>query len=165
MQNAESPIRDSQSFCILHSAFCILHSAYTSPVICLYVKTTPGFWLLASTLWLLDPWGLVPAWLLAAAVHEAGHLAALRWLGIPVRGLELRATGAVIRAELRGAAREGWALAAGPAVNLLLAAALPVPLWPRLRLCSLALGLWNLLPFPPLDGGRILALFFRDTTR
>ena len=129
------------------------------------LNITPGFCLAASALFLLDPWGLFPAWALAAALHEAGHLLALRWLEVPVRGLELRATGAVIRAELRGQGREAWALAAGPGVNLLLAAAFPAPLWPQLRLCSLALGLWNLLPFPLLDGGRILALFFHDTTR
>ena len=124
------------------------------------IKTTWGFWGVAAAFWLLDPWNAAVPFFLAAALHEAGHLAALFWLEIPVRGLELRATGAVIRAPLRGAPREAWALAAGPAMNLLLAP-LFWRLWPLFGRCSLALGLWNLLPLAPLDGGRLLALLIR----
>ena len=103
----------------------------------------------------MDRWGVTPPFLLAATLHEAGHLAALLILKIPVTGLELRAGGAVIRAVLPGGRREALALAAGPCVNLLLAA-LFWRLWPLFGLCNLALGLVNLLPFPQRDGGRLL---------
>ena len=93
--------------------------------------------------------------MLAAALHEAGHLAALLILKIPVTGLELRAGGAVIRAVLPGGRREALALAAGPGVNLLLAAFFRQA-WPLFGLCNLTLGLVNLLPFPQRDGGRLL---------
>ena len=81
------------------------------------VRATPGFRVAVCVLICLGG-RLAPPFLLAAALHELGHLAALRLLGIPVRGLELTASGAVLRAELRGTLRETWAVLAGPAVNL-----------------------------------------------
>ena len=95
--------------------------------------------------------------LLSAALHEGGHLLALWLLGIPVEGVELRFTGAVIRAELRGAGREVWAILAGPAGNLLLAGAF-YRLWPLLSFSSAVLLCCNLLPICPLDGGRLCLL-------
>ena len=106
--------------------------------------------------------------LLAAAIHEGGHLAALRLFRIPVEGLRLGARGAVIHA--RGASRLSYGrelcvTLAGPAVNLLCA--------PLFAVCSArygwdwglmfagahaVLGVYNLLPIPPLDGARALYL-------
>ena len=100
-------------------------------------------------------WALCLSFLLAAALHECGHLAALWLLDIPAQALELRTFGASIRAELPGGRREALALAAGPGVNLLLAAVFWRP-WPVFGLCNLALGLGNLLPFPKRDGGRLV---------
>ena len=119
------------------------------------IRVTAGFWLLAGGFFLLDRWGVTLPFFLAAALHEAGHLGVLLVLGIPLRSLELSAAGALIRAELRGTPREAWALAAGPAVNLLLA---PFcwRLWPMFGLCNLSLGLWNLLPLPGRDGWGLL---------
>ncbi len=121
------------------------------------VRVSPGFPVLLCLLLCLEGFGLVLPFLLAAALHEAGHLLALALLGIPVCGLELRASGAVIRADLKGQLREAWALLAGPAVNLLLAGAC-FRLWPLLSFCSLVLGCCNLLPISALDGGRLCAL-------
>ncbi len=119
------------------------------------VRVTAGFWLLLGGFFLLDRRGLTLPFLLAAALHEAGHLAVLPILGLPPRSLELSAAGALIRAELRGEPREAWALGAGPGVNLLLAA-LFWRLWPMFGLCNLSLGLWNLLPLPGRDGWGLL---------
>ena len=105
--------------------------------------------------------------LAAAALHECGHLALLAAFRVPVEGLRLNALGAVINAP--GAARlsYGRELAvtlAGPAVNLLaapLTAALARGGCARFYLpaaAHLALGLYNLLPILPLDGGRTLYL-------
>ena len=53
---------------------------------------------------------------------------------------------------------EGWDMLlcalAGPAGSLLLA--LTAGHFPELALCALAQGVYNLLPFYPMDGGRIL---------
>ena len=109
---------------------------------------------------LLDRRALTLPFLLAALCHELGHLAVLWALEIPIEALELRAGGAVIRACLRDEARELWAFAAGPGVNLLLAAVFWQP-WHVFALCNLALGIGNLLPLPKRDGGRIVRLLRR----
>lgn len=124
------------------------------------IKITAGFWLLVLGFRLLDRWGLTLPLLLAAACHEAGHLAVLWALEIPIEALELRAGGAVIRARLRDEARELWAFAAGPGVNLLLAAVFWRP-WHMFALCNLALAIGNLLPLPKRDGGRIVRVLRR----
>ena len=116
----------------------------------------------------MSPPSLLAAVLLAAALHECGHLAMLSAFRVPVDGLRLGGLGAVIYA--RGAARlsYGRELAvtlAGPLVNLLCApllAALSARCardWGYLFAGAHAvLGVYNLLPIPPLDGGHALWL-------
>ena len=103
--------------------------------------------------------------LLAAALHECGHLLAARLLGIPLATLHISILGA--RLELKDpllSYRREWLLcAAGPVFSLLCAAAavllsrLPcIPGQPEIfALISLSLGLINLLPIGWLDGGRM----------
>ena len=55
------------------------------------LRSTGGFWLLMGALLLAAPLSLVGWTLLACAVHEAGHLLAIRALGGRVE--ELRLTG------------------------------------------------------------------------
>lgn len=100
--------------------------------------------------------------LLSAALHEGGHLCACCLLGIRVRAVRITFCGAeLLLEELHRPLRRLVVAAAGPAVNLLcaFAVALALPQMPQAQLfagASLILGLFNLLPFPPLDGGRIL---------
>ena len=108
--------------------------------------------------------------LLAALLHECGHLLAARWLGIPIRGLRADSLG--VRLEVGGSLLsygEEWLLcAAGPLASLLCAAAV-APLWriweaPRIfSAASLVLGLLNLLPISDFDGGRMLRVLFAYT--
>lgn len=119
--------------------------------------------LLALFVWLSSP-ALLGALLLAALCHELGHYAALRRLGGWVRELRISVWGAEMR--LGGRLSYGGELlaaAAGPAVNLLLGAAFSAAggrheLLYLLAGAQLVLGLFNLLPILPLDGGRILWL-------
>jgi stage IV sporulation protein FB len=117
----------------------------------------------------------------AVALHELGHALVARWFGIPVSAITLLPIGGV--AALEGRPRTPFAEAAiaiaGPAVNFLLAvplfgltiahallyglpsaATVLEPSWGTLLLLlsvgNLALGLFNLLPVFPLDGGRVL---------
>lgn len=106
--------------------------------------------------------------LLAATMHECGHLILLRLLHVPVEGLRLSALGAEIFS--RGTQRLSYGgellvTLAGPAVNLLMAV-----IFAQISLrtqwlngylfagTNIILGAYNLLPILPLDGGRILYL-------
>ena len=92
--------------------------------------------------------------LLAAAVHELGHLLALRLLRHPLPSITLSFSGAVMETGLLSYRDELLAAAAGPLASL--AAGSFLPLWPEFGLYSVILGLFNLLPLPGLDGGRML---------
>lgn len=102
--------------------------------------------------------------ILAAAVHEIGHLIAARMCGIPLRELRLGIFGAVITPTdaICSYKKELALAAAGPFINLLSAAIL-FPLRDSLNApasfflaSSLFLGILNLLPVQDFDGGRIL---------
>lgn len=117
---------------------------------------------------LLSPIEATAAVLLAAAMHEGGHLAALAAFHVPVEGVRLGAMGAVIfapGANRLSYGRELLVTLAGPMVNLIsapLLAALSARLgweWGYLFAgAHTVLGVYNLLPIPPLDGGRALYL-------
>lgn len=132
------------------------------------VTVSPGFVALL-TLFVLQGEGAAAAALLtAAAAHEAGHLAALCRFGVPVSALRIGAFGARLETVGRGRlsyGRELYTVLSGPAVNVLCALALAWVAgrfsWPGGFLCAgahLVLGGFNLLPIPPLDGGRALCL-------
>lgn len=110
-----------------------------------------------------DRTGICFLTLLAAFLHECGHLLAARLLKIPLGELRLDFLGA--RMEVSGRMMsygEEWLLsAAGPITSLLLAA-LGALLWnvsehAQIFSCaSLVLGLLNLLPIRTFDGGRMM---------
>lgn len=126
------------------------------------VSISPGAPLLLAIFVLLSSPLLLLALLLAAVLHECGHYLALRILHAHVTALRITALGAEMQVEGRlSYGGEMLAAAAGPAVNLLLALLLGLGgrCWDGLYLFSgahLALGIFNLLPVQPLDGGRIL---------
>ena len=112
-----------------------------------------------------DRSGLCAAALLAATVHEWGHLLAARLMRIPFSAFRLELTGA--RLEVVGRVltyREEWLLcAAGPIFSLLFSASL-APLWQHhsflvsVSTVSFLLGMLNLLPIKGFDGGRMLSV-------
>lgn len=121
------------------------------------VTVSPGFWLMAAAVWLMEPDLLAPTFF-AAAVHEAGHVAVLWAVGGRVEGFALGALGARLR--MSGGlsyARELPVALAGPACSVLLALGAAGAGWFLTAGISLALGLFNLLPVLPLDGGRAVA--------
>lgn len=122
------------------------------------VEVTGGFLLLTAWLNYLDRQGVVPLALLACALHELGHWAALRALGVRVRRVRLTAVGAEMEVD-RGLSYGGELLAAlaGPGVNLALALAFStLPGGGLFAGLNLALACFNLLPVGQLDGGRVL---------
>ncbi|TYP57606.1 site-2 protease family protein [Thermosediminibacter litoriperuensis] len=113
----------------------------------------------------------VAAAILALAVHEASHIFVARMLGIAVEELELLPFGGRMRLKdlyYSTCEEEIMIILAGPMGNLALAAMFMsliyqnfIP-WETGYLFikyQLALGLFNLLPALPLDGGRIFMLW------
>lgn len=124
------------------------------------LEASPGFLLLLGGLyWLDEGVGLLPWGLLACVVHELGHVAAARCFGGRVERLSLTAVGAELSFSYRAPltyGRDGLVALAGPGANLLLGGLF---YWQGRHLpavLSLGLGVFNLLPILPLDGGRVL---------
>lgn len=110
-------------------------------------------------------------------LHEFGHALTAKRYGIRTRDITLLPIGGIARLERlpENPRHELWVTLAGPAVNVVIAAALFSILWlahntdqarqvgllqgnflMRLMWVNVFLGLFNLLPAFPMDGGRIL---------
>ncbi len=117
-----------------------------------------GFWVLLAVLWCVDESNLLPLFLTAALVHEAGHAAVLYLAGGHLTQLTLTACGAVMQAALPCGRFACAAVSlAGPAAGFALTIAANAGGYWRLAGASALLSLFNLLPLPPLDGGMALA--------
>jgi Zn-dependent protease len=101
-------------------------------------------------------------------VHELGHAVVARRRGVRIGGIELQFFGGVAKmiTPPRSARDEIAIAAAGPAVSLALAAAglasgVLLGFWPLVYFggTNLMLGVFNLLPALPMDGGRIYRAF------
>ncbi|MFH8776106.1 site-2 protease family protein [Streptomyces sp. NPDC017958] len=129
--------------------------------------------------------GVVGALLLLVSlvVHEGAHALMARRAGVPVRDMTLWALGGMTRMDRPTTARTAFAVAvSGPLASLLLGGAaigaaagvhttlgwrLPVAVLGWLGATNVLLGVFNLLPAAPLDGGRVLqaALWWRTGDR
>lgn len=118
-----------------------------------------SFILLLGLLCWLDTDGTMLLFLLAAALHEGGHYAALRLLGGRVRRFRLTAAGGAMYYWLPSDSRIKRALiaAAGPTAGLAAAYGAAGHGLYVFGGANLLLSLLNLLPVPPLDGGVIAA--------
>ena len=122
-----------------------------------------SFWLLILLAAIVSPLTIVLSILLAAALHECGHL-----LALPIEGVRLSAFGAVLHA--RGAQRLSYGrelvvTLAGCGMNLVCGV---LTAWFSLHYvrvegfvfagAHILLCAFNLLPIPPLDGSHALNL-------
>ena len=130
------------------------------------VRITPGFLFLAAFLFYQSTSSFLVTFLLAAALHEGGHLLAARWRGVPVRALSMTAFGCVLDFVDEALVRDRdllWIAAAGPLCNLLFALLCVTPWVGQWRGAALfgaehlLLALFNLLPVFPLDGAVLCA--------
>jgi len=92
--------------------------------------------------------------IISAAVHELCHAGMLCVLGVGINEIRIGARGAVMETARMNHKQELLCTSSGPAGSFLLF--LLFPYFPRIALCGLFQGLFNMLPVYPLDGGRIL---------
>lgn len=99
-------------------------------------------------------------------LHELGHALTARRYGVQTRRIMLTPLGGVAQLESmpRSPVAEFWIALAGPLVSFALAGAAwtlssVAPIFIFLAYINLALGVFNLLPVFPSDGGRILRAF------
>lgn len=119
------------------------------------VEISPGFVAFLCAYFYFDPAGTFAPFLLGVTLHEGAHLLLLRMAKARVLQITFSLSGALIRTAPLSNRWEILTAAAGPAVNFLLFLHLMRQL-PMAALVNLCLFAYNLLPFYPLDGGRIL---------
>lgn len=132
------------------------------------VRVNASFWLLVLLAAIVSPLTVVAAILTAAALHELGHLAVMRYYGVSVKRFRLTALGAELDAPALARlpyGRELIVTLAGVTVNLfcaVLLALLGLRTWREWCFvfagAHLVLAAFNLLPVVPLDGARRSAL-------
>lgn len=120
-----------------------------------FLEISPAFIGFLCAYYYFDPGRTFFPFLISALLHEAGHLAVLCLFGAKIYRVNLKAPGAAIVTEPLPWHRELLSAAAGPAVSLTLFLLL-LHKNPPFAMVNLCLLLFNLLPFWPLDGGRML---------
>lgn len=120
---------------------------------------TPGFLLLMAILYFLDDGSMIWIWSLVwAVIHELGHAAAACLFHGRVEEVNLNSAGMemkLIYPRVLSYSAENLVLIGGPVCNLLAAV---LAMWGGRYLgaaIGIGLGLFNLLPILPLDGGRL----------
>ena len=118
------------------------------------ISADRGFFPVLALMLLLFPVRFLVGVLLAALIHELGHLLALKIAGGRVLSFRLRSFGARIEAAPLSPGRTALCALAGPAAGALTIFAYKT--FPELALAGLVQTVFNLLPVYPLDGGRAL---------
>ena len=131
-----------------------------------------SFALMLAVVLLLDFSGVAAMSLAAAAVHECGHIAAMKLLGRSPRKIKMRLSGVYITqdSEIHSLRSDAVVAASGPAANLICAAIMLAVnmhlnsdvLW-LFGFAMLVMGSFNLLPISGLDGGDLLRIFAMST--
>lgn len=122
-----------------------------------------SFWLLLATILLIDTEMVFPAFLFCAAVHELGHFIMIHLFKGTIQCFHISAAGGMMQYQLPRLSHQADLCIAlgGPLFGLLLAYGASLAHTQLIAGASLLLSVFNLLPIPPLDGGRALeSLFF-----
>lgn len=116
------------------------------------VKIQPGGYLLLAVLILTVPVPWIAAAVFAAYIHELCHIMTILLCKNSVFAITVGALGAKIHTAPLSPLQEFLCAMAGPCGSLLLTV---LARWlPRVAVCGLVQGLFNLIPVYPLDGGR-----------
>ena len=118
------------------------------------LEISAGAFIVFAACFLMVPLPWIIAFICAGMVHEGFHAIAIYLCGSSVVRIRIGATGAIMETEASAGIREILCAIAGPLGSFLLL--FLVGVCPRLAICGLFHGIYNLLPLFPLDGGRIL---------
>lgn len=126
------------------------------------IHVKDSFLLLLAVVLLLDPDGIFLYFLAAAAVHELGHWIMIRLCHGTVTRFEISAAGGAMQYHLPRLSiwSEVSIALGGPFFGLVLWLIAGLLHYELLAGASLVLSIFNLLPIPPLDGGRALDCLF-----
>lgn len=114
----------------------------------------PLLWIYAAICVFVIPFWWLISIVTAAIIHEFFHLCAVQITGGQVHNIHIKPTGAVIHAGIMPIWKTIFCTAAGPLGSACLL--LTAKYTPTLAICGGIQCLFNLLPFCPLDGGKIL---------
>ena len=124
------------------------------------LSLTPGFCFLGALCLLILPLRWSTGALLAALVHELAHCILIYICQGQIFSVTLGRQGTVMDVSSMGPGREVLCALAGPVGSFCVI--LLGNIFPEAAVCALVQGIYNLLPFYPLDGGRILRILFPE---
>lgn len=122
-------------------------------------SVSSGFLLTVAAIIYMDGFDLVSRCIFACLLHETGHWVTIRRLGGNVQAVRITAIGAEMSIDTRNPLsyeREIAVALAGPTVSLVVAWIAARFGWFLFAGMNFSLGLLNLIPIVPLDGGRVL---------
>ena len=120
------------------------------------ISCNPVVYFLFTGLLLLVPLDWLLSAMTAALVHEFCHIIAVKIFGGQIRRIHFSITGCRIECSQWKDVHKILSILAGPAGSFSLLLFRRV--FPKIAVCGLLQGLYNLLPVLPLDGGRILQI-------
>ena len=126
----------------------------------------PGTTFLYLALLLLTvPARWIMGMMIAALIHEAGHLCAIRILRIPITRVKIGMLGATIETQAMTRRQELICAIAGPVTGVL--PAIVVHSFPVIGLFAMIQTAYNMIPIYPSDGARVLRCLLpsRDAAR
>ena len=123
------------------------------------IQIRADFYIGSALAVLLIPHNWLLGWLGAVAVHELGHIIAMRLVKCEIISMEISIFGVVINTPPLAPREDILIAAAGPIAGMSL---LSVGRWiPILSICAACQTMYNVIPVYPSDGGRIFRVMLR----